>query len=60
VIGEIKAQRGDRNQTPLDGPAVGAPLLGLLHRDGKLVRHPPGERTFDISIAPAAISYFRA
>jgi len=33
---------------------------GLLHRDGKLVRHPPGERTFDISVAPAAISYLRA
>jgi diacylglycerol kinase (ATP) len=30
---------------------------GVLHRDGKLVRHAPGDRTFDISVAPAAISY---
>lgn len=32
---------------------------GLLHRDGKLVRHARGERTFEISVAPAAISYLR-
>jgi diacylglycerol kinase family enzyme len=32
---------------------------GLLHRDGKLVRHAPGERSFEICVAPAAISYLR-
>jgi diacylglycerol kinase (ATP) len=30
---------------------------GMLHRDGKLVHHAPGERTFEISVAPAAVSY---
>ena len=27
------------------------------HRDGKLVRHATGERAFEISVAPAAISF---
>lgn len=32
---------------------------GVLHRDGQLVRHVPGPRTFEIHVEPAAISYLR-
>lgn len=31
----------------------------LLHRDGKLVRHAPGTRAFEIRVEPAAIHYLR-
>jgi diacylglycerol kinase family enzyme len=33
---------------------------GLLHRDGKLVRHATGERNFEICVAPSAISFLHA
>jgi diacylglycerol kinase (ATP) len=32
---------------------------GLLHRDGALVRHPAGARSFEISLETAAIHYLR-
>jgi diacylglycerol kinase (ATP) len=32
-------------------------LEGVLHRDGRLVRHVPGPRTFEIGVERAAISY---
>lgn len=32
---------------------------GLMHRDGALLRHPPGSRTFEISVRPAAVHYLR-
>ena len=31
----------------------------LLHRDGKLVRHPRGTRPFELSVEPAAVHYLR-
>jgi len=47
--GRAKVERGSRIRVTASE--------GLLHRDGKLVRHAPGERTFEIHVAPAAISY---
>jgi diacylglycerol kinase (ATP) len=32
---------------------------GVMHRDGALLRHPPGEREFRISVRPAAVHYLR-
>ena len=32
---------------------------GLMHKDGGLLRHPPGQRTFEISVRAAAIHYLR-
>lgn len=32
---------------------------GLMHRDGSLLRHAPGERDFAISVSPAAVHYLR-
>jgi diacylglycerol kinase (ATP) len=32
---------------------------GLMHRDGALLRHAPGERDFEISVSPAAVHYLR-
>jgi diacylglycerol kinase (ATP) len=31
----------------------------LVHLDGRLLRHPPGERRFEINIEPRAIEYLR-
>lgn len=31
----------------------------LMHRDGGLLRHAPGERDFEISVCPAAVHYLR-
>lgn len=32
---------------------------GLMHRDGKLVRHPPGRRDFTVNLQTGAASYLR-
>jgi diacylglycerol kinase family enzyme len=32
---------------------------GIMHRDGGLLRHAPGERDFEISVSPGAVSYLR-
>jgi diacylglycerol kinase (ATP) len=32
---------------------------GLMHRDGGLLRHAPGERDFEISVSPGAVYYLR-
>jgi diacylglycerol kinase family enzyme len=32
---------------------------GVMHRDGSLIRHAAGSRTFDITVEPAAIAYWR-
>lgn len=31
----------------------------LMHRDGGLLRHAPGERDFEVSVCPAAVHYLR-
>jgi diacylglycerol kinase (ATP) len=32
---------------------------GIMHKDGALLRHPPGAREFEISVRPAAVQYLR-
>lgn len=32
---------------------------GVMHRDGALLRQPPGHRTFEVNVRPAAVHYLR-
>jgi diacylglycerol kinase family enzyme len=32
---------------------------GVLHKDGELLRHPPGPREFEVSVRPSAVRYLR-